>query len=124
MVSLTRQDVQSVVDNARTRMLDQVASRQDIQLVRDNLRSITTMIQQTQQMLRQEEFQRVQLVRRSVLMEARMSQLEHELQGIKRSLETITASQQAMPKVTERVIAARTQDLRSGRGYAYSPNPS
>ena len=117
MVTLTKQDLHNVIESARIRLMDRVATRQDMQGLRDTVRTLTATLQQSHQLLRQEEYQRVQLVRRAVAMESRMIQMEHELQNMHRLMSQM-ANHQPTQKVTERVIMAQRG------GYVYSPNPA
>jgi hypothetical protein len=64
----TKQDVQSIVDASRSRVLeriDRVALKQDIQAIMDCLKGLLNVHQQSQQLLRQAEYQRLQLIRRT-----------------------------------------------------------
>lgn len=106
MASLTRQDVQSVVEQARTRLIDHVASRQDMQTLQGTVKTLTTTLQQSQQLLRQEENQNLQLARRIGALESRMMQLEHELQQLRRVIVHLDGNQ-PNERVRERVIVTR-----------------
>ncbi len=118
MVSLTKQDVQNVIDNARNRWLERVATRQDVHALQDTVRLLTTALQQSQQLLRQDETHRVQLVRRSIAIETRLTQLDHELQNVRRTLVQLS-QHQPTDRVTERVIMAQPE--KALRGYSYGP---
>lgn len=125
MVPLTKQDMQNVIDNARNRWLERVATRQDMQVLQDTIRVLTATLQQSQQLLRQGDYQRVQLVRRAVAMESRMVQLEHELQSMRRAM-TQLAQTTPTERITERVIMAQAENVteQSAKGYTYNPNPA
>lgn len=124
MVSITRQDLQSVIDNARNRLLERIATRQDVHALQDTIKALTNTLQQSQQMLRHAEYQRVQLVRRAVAMESRMVQLEHELQNMRRVM-TQLADARPTEKVTERVIMTQPNGQRQTTGrYFYNPSPA
>jgi hypothetical protein len=122
MVAVTKQDVQNVIDNSRNRLLQQVATRQDMQSMQDAVRTLTSTLQQSQQLLRQAEYQQAQLVRRAVITESRMVQMENELKNMRSSMNQLA---QARPteRVTERVIMAQASGG-SGMGnrrYLYNP---
>lgn len=117
MAPLTRQDIQAVIDNARTRLLDYVATRQDVQTLKDSTKNLNTTLQQSQQFLRQEERQRTELIRRLSALETRMVQLEHDMQDIRRGVGTL-ANQQPQEKVTERVIVTGPEERQR---YVYTP---
>lgn len=117
MAALTRQDIQAVIDNARARLLDYVATRQDVQALKDATKTLTTTLQRSQQLLRQEERQRAELIRRTFAVEARLAQLEHELQDINRAV-SVLANRRPTPRVTERVIVSGAEEKQS---YIYTP---
>lgn len=125
MVTLTKQDIQNMLDNARNRLMERVASRQDVLVLQDTIKSLTVTLQQSQQLLRQNEYQRVQLVRRAVAMESRMVQMEQELQNVRRALNQV-ANMRPSERVTERVIMAQPEPAREEpvQGYTYNPNPA
>jgi len=127
MTTITKQDLQNVVDSARNRLMERVASRQDVLALQDTIKMLTTMLQQSQQLQRQAEYQRVQLVRRAVAMESRMVQLERELQNMRRVMTQLAQTQPA-ERITERVIMQQAQPEQQGareeQHYVYSPTPA
>lgn len=82
-MSPTRQDVQAIVEAAKNRVLERVAQKQDIQVLTDCIKTLLNVQQQNQQLLRQAEAQRVQLINRAITLETRLSQLEREMQNCK-----------------------------------------
>lgn len=91
MVSLTKQDIQGVIDSARNRILERVATRQDIQSAcdasRDRVLTYVHDVQQQQyQLSRQTNIQVNQLVRRMAAMESRLLTLESELHNEMRAI--------------------------------------
>jgi predicted mannosyl-3-phosphoglycerate phosphatase (HAD superfamily) len=121
MVALTRQDVQSVIDNSRNRLLERVATRQDVQSLQDTIRTLTGMLQQSQQLQRQAEYQQVQLVRRAAATESRMAQVENELRNVRGAMNHLSQNRPT-ERVTERVIMAQSNNGGSGqRRYIYNP---
>jgi hypothetical protein len=125
MVSLTKQDLQNALDVARNRLLERVATRQDVSALRETIRVLTVTLQQSQQLLRQEEYQRVQLVRRAVAMESRMVQLENELRTVRVSMVQL-ANAQPVEKMTERVIMMdpEQQARQTPEQRYYNPSPA
>ncbi len=103
MTTLTRQDVQSVVDQARGRLIDYVPSRQDVQVLQDAVKTLINISNQNQSLLRQEEGQYTQMVRRVGALESRLILLEREIQQLHRTL-TYVADHQP----TERLVVARS----------------
>jgi hypothetical protein len=114
MTSITRNDVQSVVDQARNRLIDFVASRQDMQILQDTVKGLTSIMNQQHNLLRQEENQYVQLVRRMSSLESRFMQVEREIQQLNRTLTQVAGQSQ---RFTERVIVTRPGNQ---TGYVYS----
>lgn len=115
MTSLTRQDVQTVVDQARGRLTDFVASRQDMQVVQDAVKGLTSVVNQNQNILRQEENQYIQLVRRMSGLESRLITLERELQQLNRTLSQVVGNQLA-DRANGRVVLTRPGQ----QGYVYN----
>lgn len=122
MVTLTKQELQSVIDSARNRMMEKMASRQDMQALQETIRVLTVTLQQSQQLLRQNESQRTQLVRRAVAMESRMVQMDQQLQAMRR-LMTQLAQTQPDERITERVIMAQSEQIQTPEQRYYNPNP-
>ncbi len=121
MVSLTKQDVQSVIDNSRSRLLERVATRQDVHALQDAVKLLSIALQQNQQLLRQDETQRSQLVRRSIALESRMVQLDHDLQTVRRAMMQLS-QQQPTHHTTERVIMASAEAAQNTVQPAGLPN--
>lgn len=126
MVSLTKQDLQNALDVARNRLLERVATRQDVNSLRETIKVLTVTLQQSQQLLRQEEYQRVQLVRRAVAMESRMVGLENELRHVRSSMVQL-AHAQPVERMTERVILQQVQadpeQRQTPEQRYYNPSP-
>ena len=78
----TRQDVQNIVDVARNRIEQRTVAKQDIVNLTDTLKQLIGLHQQSQQMIKQSEYQRLQLTRRSAAVEARMTSLENEIRTL------------------------------------------
>jgi hypothetical protein len=81
-----RQDVQNIVDIARNRILERTVTKQDLTVLSEAVRNLMNMQQQSQQMLKQGEYQRLQFTRRAVALEARMALIENELRGVQQAL--------------------------------------
>lgn len=84
MISLSKQDVQSVIDSAKNRILERVATRQDIQVACDATRDrvlnyIHDVQQQQYQLTRQTSVQVNQMMRRMAALENRLMTLETDL---------------------------------------------
>jgi hypothetical protein len=78
----SRQDVQNIVDVARNRIEQRTVAKQDLINLTDSLRQLIGLHQQSQQMIKQSEYQRLQLTRRAAAVEARMSSLENEIRTL------------------------------------------
>lgn len=109
MVSLTKQDIQGVIDSARNRILERVATRQDIQTAcdasRDRVLTYVHDVQQQQyQLSRQTNIQVNQMVRRLAAMESRLLTLESELHNEMRAIHGLlqrvmeTTEEQRVPR--------------------------
>ncbi len=79
MGPVSRQDVQNIVEVARNRIMERAVTKQDITTLTDTIRNLTNLHQQSQQMLKQSEYQRLQLSRQVVAAEARLANLENEV---------------------------------------------
>jgi hypothetical protein len=99
----TKQDVQTIVDTSKNRVLERVALRQDVQWLMDQTRTLLNLIQQNQQMLKQAEYQRLQNTRRIIALETRVAQLEQEVRGYRQTLNRVadTRPQQVMVPVQQ-----------------------
>lgn len=107
-----RQDVQNIVNIAQNRIMDRAATKQDMVTLTDTIRMLTNLNQQTQQMLKQADYQRSQQTRRVVALEARLQNVETELRNtqfaIGRMVEQ-TPQQVVMPVQTDQQVPAATQ---------------
>lgn len=79
MNQVSRQDIQSIVDVARNRIIERVVCRQDMLVLHDAMKTIMSAQQQQQLLLRQAEQQRVVFTRRAEAVESRLSTIEHEI---------------------------------------------
>ncbi|PID32075.1 hypothetical protein CR970_02455 [Candidatus Saccharibacteria bacterium] len=111
----SRQDIQTIVENAKGRILDRVAQKQDIQSLNDNIRALINIEQQNQQLLRQAETQRIQLVNRAMALETRLSQLERDMQVCRHSLKQPHQSQRIVVPLPEGYVAGKRQ-------FVYEPS--
>ncbi len=105
MISLTKQDIQNVIDSAKNRILERVATRQDIQAACDSTRDrVLTYIhdvqQQQYQLSRQTNTQTIQLARRMTAMENRLVTIESELRAMHVLLQRVaeTNEEQRVPR--------------------------
>lgn len=121
---ITRQDVQNIVDMARNRLEQRTVARQDILNLTDSLKQLIALHQQSQQMIKQSEYQRLQLIRKSAAVEARMSSLETEIRTLVAA--TIRLSEQKQqPIIVPAPVAPQTVgQIEPGmaRQYGYAPN--
>ena len=105
MISLTKQDMQNVIDSAKNRILERVATRQDIQVACEATRDrVLTYIHDVQQQLyqltKQTNVQTQQLLRRVINIENRLATLEYDLKSIYALLQKIaeTTEEQRVPR--------------------------
>ena len=97
MAPASKQDVQNIIDTMRNRIMERVALRQDVQYLTDYVKNLQTISQQNQQLLRQGEYQHLQMARRAVALEARMTALEGEIRSMRITMSKL-AEQQNLPQ--------------------------
>lgn len=125
MAPVSKQEVQSLIDNARKQIIEKVSTRHDVQCLseaaRDRVMNYTRDLLQIyqQNMLRRLEFYHVQSTRRVATLETRMMTLEQEIKSMRQAMERIadaTASPQRvyMPLQNESDKQPYTQ-------YVYKP---
>lgn len=135
MVPVTRQDVQSITDASRNRILQQLAQRQDmlgmVEMLRNVLNNQQQLInmqqqsilnqQQVLQMLRQAETQALQMNRRATALDTRISQLEQEVRSHKGVVNRL-----ADQKVQPQTVRVQMQPDQNGQvpdqRYVFSTN--
>lgn len=118
----TRQDVQNIVDVARNRIEQRTVAKQDILNLTDSLRQLIGLHQQSQQMIKQSEYQRLQLTRRAAAVEARMSSLENEIRTLTGAMNRMAGQKQQpiivpMPQQTN-----NETEPGMARQYGYEPS--
>lgn len=111
-----RQDVQNIVEVARNRIMERAVTKQDLSVLSDAIRNLTNLHMQSQQLLKQSEYQRLQLTRRAVALEARIASFENEIRSM----------QSAMYKMAEQrpqqiVMPAPAEQTEPTTQYAYRP---
>lgn len=123
MSPASRQDVQNIVDVARNRIEQRTVAKQDLLNLTDTLRQLIALHQQSQQMIKASEYQRLQLTRRSAAVEARMSNLENELRTL-----TAAINRMALQKPQPIIMPTPTQNTQTdqapgmARQYGYEPS--
>lgn len=118
MTALSRQDMQAMLDTFRNRLLDQVATKQDVQrsteLSRDRIISyIHDYLQQNQQQFIRQLDMRTKIYKdRLTAMESRIISLEQELRMSRQLMEQMSTRQQnvVIPTVQQ---AASKQETRN-----------
>lgn len=101
MGPVNKQDVQNIVDTSRNRLiekLDRVALKQDIQALMDCVKNLLNVHQQNQQLLRQAEYQRLQMIRRLTALEARMAQVEQYTRTSQGTLNKVAQATSTRPQ--------------------------
>lgn len=111
MTSLSRQDVQTVVDMARNRILEKVLSRQEMQnlfdLNRDRLMTnLQNLHSQDQRLLAQQSWQVNQNTNRVMQVEARMLAIEQQLKSLQQLLVKFMQEQQSQTSHTSYMLSA------------------
>jgi hypothetical protein len=82
MNPVSRQDVQNIIDISRNRIMERMVTRQDFLTLCDTVKNLVSLHQQSQQLLKQGDYQRSQLSRRLVALEARTISLESEVRAL------------------------------------------
>lgn len=114
----SRQDVQNIVEIAKNRTLDRIPTKQEFIQLFDNVRNLINLHQQSQQLLKQSEYQRSQLSRRVVALEARITALDNELKNTQIMIARLAerpAQQIVMPERQEQGSTAPSTQ------YVYHP---
>ncbi len=95
MGTLSRQDVQSLLENTKNRIIERVTTRQDVKLLTEATRDrimnyMHDLLQIHQQnMMRRGDVQSTQLLRRQVALETRIATLEQELKIMRQLIEKL-----------------------------------
>ena len=112
------QDIQTAVNNAQNKIMQQLPLKQDMQLMINNVKMLMTLVQQNQQFLRQAEVQRVQLTRRIAALEARIVQMDQEVKWT-RAIVTKMTDRQGQPQTM--VLQPDQTDLGDRQQYVFKP---
>lgn len=117
----SRQEVQNIVEIAKNRTLDRIPTKSEFVQLFDNVRTLINLHQQSQQLLKQSEYQRSQLTRRAVALETRVVALETEIKTTQWMISRLAEKQ---PQQIVVPAQAGDQPARSqpAQQYAYRPN--
>lgn len=113
----TKQDVQSIVDNSRARILERTVTKQDINGLSDLVRQIATLQQQNQQLLKQGEQQRLQLLQRLQQLEARLISTEQSMRSLASAVSKTTG--QPPQQIILPVQATDEKAIKTAAQYAF-----
>lgn len=110
LATLTRQDLQGVVDVAKNRIIERLVSRAELQNVSDlNREKILTALQnyhqQQQRLIAQSTWQINQALQRTIQMEARLVSLEQQLKLTQQFLHKVLQVQAELPKTSAQPAA-------------------
>lgn len=105
LATLTRQDLQGVVDVAKNRIIERLVSRAEFQNVSDlNREKILTTLQnyhqQQQRLIAQSTWQISQALQRTIQIEARLVSLEQQLKLTQQLLQKVLQVQAELPKTS------------------------
>lgn len=103
--AITRQDMQSVLEDAKNRIMARIVTRQDVLVSVETLRNrlatqMNDIHQQDLQLSRRLVFQANQTHRRALTIEARLSMIENELKNITNTLGKLENLQSQQPRWT------------------------
>ncbi len=117
MTTLSRQDIQSLLDNTRNQILQRGVNRQDYQILLDQVRALTNLVQQNQQIIRQSEYQRVQMMRHMGALESRLVQMDQEMRLLRASHDKLVERQPERVMMPTQTESAQSPEQR----YLYRP---
>ncbi len=117
----SRQDVQNAVDNMRNRIMERMVTKQDLTAISDMVKNLVILHQQSQQLLKQSEYQRSQLTRRVVSLETRISNFENEVRSLNLNISRAT-NQQPQQIIMPVQAEPNKQAFEQAAQYAYRPN--
>lgn len=118
----SRQDVQNIVEIAKNRTLDRIPTKSEFVQLFDNVRTLINLHQQSQQLLKQSEYQRSQLTRRAVALETRVVALETEIKTTQYMISRLTERQPQQMVVPAQPGEQSPQAQPVQQQYAYRPN--
>lgn len=119
-----RQDVQNIVEGARNRIMERMVTRQDILILNDTIKNLSALNLQTQQLLKQADYNRSQSSRRIVALEARIASLQNEVRVLA-SLVARTADQKPQQVIMPVANATDDESLQKAvqqARYIFRPN--
>jgi Mg2+ and Co2+ transporter CorA len=118
--TVNRQDIQNMFNTCQNRILERAATKQDVQALSDTIKSLLNVSQQNQQFMRQADYQRTQLVRRTMALETRIAQLEQAIAGYRDVLNRLANMPLPQP---QRIIMPTPQHEHStsSEQYVYRP---
>lgn len=119
MSPVSRQDVQTMLDNFRNQLLQRTPVKQDVLTINDTLKTLLNVCQQNQQLIRQAEYQRSQLTRRAIALETRIAQLEQEIHSYRDVLNRMAAAKTPAPQV--QIVSQPQQGSEMAGQYVYRP---
>jgi chromosome segregation ATPase len=120
LATLTKQDVQAAIDNARDRITERMVTKYDIQTLCDQTRqrlltNMQLLHQQNQRLMSQSVTQMAQTTQRLISIEMRLNMLEQELRQmttlLQKALQQITSARPIIiaPSHAESVPAPNSQ---------------
>lgn len=117
----SRQDVQNIVEVARNRVMDRMVTRQDINVLTDTIKNLTVLHQQSQQIVRQSEYQQSQLSRRIVSLETRIVNFENDIRTLSAVVHRLGEQR---PQQIIMPVQAHTDEkaIRQAAQYVLRPN--
>jgi hypothetical protein len=126
MSPATRQDVQNIVDVARNRIEQRTVAKQDIVNLTDSLRQLIGLHQQSQQMIKASEYQRLQLTRRAAAVDVRLANLENEIRTLSAIMTRMVEKQQpaVVPTQPQPQVEQRQNEPGMARQYGYGYTPA
>lgn len=105
MAEVSKQDIQYLLDAQRNTLLQRLGTKQDMQIISDVSRDkIMALLQQQAQLIRQMNYQNIQMYRRVVTLETRMANMEYSLKTVHQLTHNVAENmprQMVMPAIPE-----------------------
>lgn len=119
-MTITRQDVQVIIDGLRQQILPKLMTRRDLASQADLIKSLGGGLQQIQRLCRQGDLQRIQLARQVAALEARAINLEQSIRNMEAAFLRTLESNVARESL-QLPVAPDGNTLSPERRYLYKP---
>jgi chromosome segregation ATPase len=122
MPPVNRQEVQNIIEIAKNRIIERVATKQDIIMLSDSIKTLSNLHLQSQQLLKQSEYQRSQLSRRIVALETRISSMDNEIRTAQYMLSKMAGQKQQPTQIVLPATPEQQPITPTPGSYVFRPN--